>query len=122
MAEVIVVLVPESKEYKSVEWTVDPPPGGPEDPLTLERVYHSYARRVHPDRDPQRLERKCVVQSNWVELCLEKQRTRQPGSILREEWEVMFVLVVLADKRADTVGWIILHNPWRSFHRMPWRT
>jgi hypothetical protein len=27
---------------------------------------------------------------------LEKQRNREPGVVLREEWEVMFVLVVLA--------------------------
>jgi hypothetical protein len=96
MAEVIVVLVAESKEYKSIEWTVNAPPCGREHSLTLEGVYHSYATRVHPDRDPQRLERKRVVQSNWVELCLEKQRNREPGVVLREEWEVMFVLVVLA--------------------------
>jgi hypothetical protein len=94
MAEVIVVLVAESREYKSVKWSVDAPPRGPEDDLTVEGVYHSFATRLYPDKDLHKLNRRCVVQSHWVELCLEQQRNRQPDVILREDWEVKFVLVV----------------------------
>lgn len=93
MAEVIVVLVSKSRDHKSVKWSVDAPPRGPENSLTVEGVYHSFATRLYPDKDLQKLDRKCVVQSHWVELCLEQQKNRQPGVILREDWEVKFVLV-----------------------------
>ena len=88
LAQMIVVLVSKFEHCKSVKWSEYAPSRGPIDALTLEGVYHSFATRVHPERDPQRERRKVVVQSNWIQWCLEN---RQLDVGRRTEWEVMFV-------------------------------
>jgi hypothetical protein len=91
-ANIIIIHGPQKK----IAMTVKPDLGV--SPITrgkrpdLAQIYNSYATRVVPDRDPQRANRKCVIQAEWAYQCLEK-RKLLPEDI-KDDFEIQFVFAL----------------------------
>ena len=85
----IIVFDPEPGRDRTIPLERDLPFRGRQDQMTLYDVYQTYAARKDRDADPQRSDRKCVIQANWFYLCMGAKRRGEHDD--KDAWEIKYV-------------------------------
>lgn len=89
MADILIYVGSGTKEYKTVEILAKPLALGKKKHPNLQQACYAYAMRLDPGNDVELANRKCVMQAEWVNLCLKEKRHVKGGD--KDAWEIQYV-------------------------------